>query len=112
VAVTELDWHIDGHVISLTLDKSEVKVSSNVCPHGAVSTAECFHVGIQGCIVSYFVTVYELDTNQGTCPAAANIEIAWASSGSKWDIDSTEFHMIPVSDPVFSDWKNSLLSSK
>lgn len=110
--VIELDWHCDGHFISLYLDKSSVAVSSTVCPHGAVSSAECFHVGIQGCMVNYFVTMYGLETNQGSCPASPTIEVAWASNGSEWDIDSTDFRMIPVADAAFNDWKTAVLSSE
>ena len=36
--------------------------------------------------------------------ASESVEVAWALSGSAWDIDLVEFTMIPVADPHFSDW--------
>jgi hypothetical protein len=106
--ITELKWNVDGHRLLLNINKTELVVTPNICPHGNSSDAPCFHVGIESCAVNYFINTFGLETNHGVVAAAENVEIAWAMSGSPWDIDLVEFHMIPVTDAKFSDWMASV----
>ena len=104
---TNLIWHPDGHAIDLLLNKEEIKVSSNVCPHGESVDADCYHEGVSGCIVKYFINVYGLESNIGQADVAPRIEIAWSVTGSKWDPDLVTLYVIPVDDPTFAEWLSS-----
>ena len=110
--MTEINWNVDGHRLLVTINKNTVDISTSVCPHGNVEGAPCYHAGIQSCVVNYFINVYGLETNHGIIPASDSVEIAWATSGSDWDVDLVEFHMIPVSDPHFADWYSSILGGQ
>ena len=101
---TELVWHTDSHFIDLSLDKDQIRVSCMVCPFGGSKESDCYHEGIDGCIVKHFVTVYGLECNVGQAEVAARIEVAWAMTGSSWDADLVSFYFIPVEDPSFKDW--------
>lgn len=102
--IKELKWNVDGHRLLLNINKTELVVSSSICPHGNAVEGTCYHAGIESCAVNYFINMYGLETNTGVVGASESIEVAWALSGSQWDIDLVEFSMIPVSDPHFSDW--------
>lgn len=104
----ELKWNVDNHKISLYVKKSEFVVSSVLCPYLGDSDAACYHRGIDGCLVGYFVNTFGLETNTGSVPASEFIDIAWCSEGSSWDIDLVQFLMIPVNDPYFKDWYESV----
>jgi len=106
--IKELQWNVDGHRLILTVNKSEVTVIPNICPHGNAPDSPCYHAGIESCLVNYFIHNYGLETNHGIVRADENIEIAWAMSGSPWDIDLVEFHMMPVADAHFADWLASV----
>lgn len=106
-----LAWHNDGHRVNVVIDKAVVNVTPSICPYGSSPESPCYHSGVDGCIVNYFVATYGLETNHGTVPASDIIEIAWATDGSKWDVDLVEFYMVPVNDPHFSDWLSSVSSS-
>jgi len=108
--ITELRWNVDGHRLVLNLNKSVIDVSPSICPHGSAPDSPCYHAGIESCLVNYFINTYGLETNHGVVAASENVEIAWAMSGSPWDIDLVEFSMIPVNDPHFSDWLASQTS--
>lgn len=100
----ELVWHNDGHFIELYLNKDDIKVLPLACPHGEKKESECYHDGVEGCIVKYFVKMYGLETNMGTCDISPRIEIAWCSNGSQWDTDLVNFYMMPIDDPAFKEW--------
>lgn len=102
--IKELQWNVDGHRFLLNVSKADFVVSPGICPHGNSPDAPCYHAGIESCAVNYFINVYGLETNAGVVGASESVEIAWALSGSAWDIDLVEFTMIPVADPHFSDW--------
>lgn len=101
---SEYVWHVDGHQVLLTVNMADVVASPGVCPFGQSEGADCYHAGIDGCVVNYFVKHYGLDTNAGSVPATPILEVAWASAGDKWDIELVEFHMIPIADPQFAEW--------
>lgn len=107
----ELKWNVDGHKISLTINKSELIVSALICPYLGDKESPCYHRGIEGCVVNYFVNTFGLETNSGSVPASEFVDIAWCSDGSVWDIDLVEFLMIPMNDPYFKDWYESVSGS-
>lgn len=107
----ELVWHNDGHFIELYINKEDIRVTPLACPNGEKSNAPCYHEGVSGCIVKHFIKTYGLETNIGMCDASPRIEIAWASDGSKWDIDLVHFYMTPIDDPAFKDWLSAQLSA-
>ena len=102
--IKELKWNVDGHRLLLNINKTELVVTHSICPHGNSVGSACYHAGIESCAVNYFINVYGLETNTGVVGANESVEVAWALSGSPWDIDLVDFSMIPVADPHFSDW--------
>jgi|TARA_R110000803_G_scaffold37598_8_gene81063 hypothetical protein len=102
--IKELKWNVDGHRLLLNINKTELVVTHSICPHGNSVGSACYHAGIESCAVNYFINVYGLETNTGVVGASESVEVAWALSGSTWDIDLVDFSMIPVADPHFSDW--------
>ena len=103
-----LRWNNDGHRILLNVNKTVIDVSPSICPHGGTADAPCYHSGVDGCLVNYFINTYGLESNHGVVPASESVEIAWSMEGSAWDIDLVEFLMIPVGDPHFKDWLSSV----
>ena len=99
--IKELKWNVDGHRLLLNINKTELVVTHSICPHGNSVGSACYH---ESCAVNYFINVYGLETNTGVVGANESVEVAWALSGSPWDIDLVDFSMIPVADPHFSDW--------
>ena len=106
--IKEMKWNVDGHRLLLTVNKSSIDIAPSICPHGGVTGSPCYHEGINGCAVNYFINVYGLETNHGTAAASETLEVAWSMDGSQWDIDLVEFSMIPVNDPNFADWLSSV----
>ena len=106
--IKELSWNVDGHRILVNINQNEVDITPSICPHGATEDAPCYHEGISGCVVNYFVNTYGLEVNTGVVAAQPSIEIAWAMSGSKWEVDLVDLKIIPVDDPNFSDWYSSI----
>lgn len=97
----EMVWHKDAHVIYLQLNKSEVVVSMVHCPGS--EGREC-QVGKFDCIVKYFVDMYGLDCNVGSCECTSAIEIAWCAVGDFDDPELSQVWIIPVEDEAFSAW--------
>ncbi len=106
--MTEFEWNVDGHRMLLWVEKSILKVTAEICPFANDKEAACYHEGIDGCVFTYFVQNYGLETNSGIIPAEHSVECAWAMSGSPWDIDLVQFSIIPVNDPAFKDWYSSV----
>lgn len=98
---TEMVWHKDGHVIYLQLNKSEVAISMVHCPGN--EEREC-NVGKFNCIVKYFVEMYGLDCNVGSCECAPEIEVAWCAVGDFDDPEQSQVWIIPIEDEAFSAW--------
>lgn len=104
-------WHDDGHVLWLELNKSEVVVTTVMCPHG--EGAPCRHHRI-GCVVQHFIHRYGLECNVGVCPAAEQIPVAWALIGgdiNTQDIDECQVWVVPTMDDVFSAWAETMRRS-
>tara|TARA_Y100000004_G_scaffold164042_1_gene193872 strand:+ start:529 stop:873 length:345 start_codon:yes stop_codon:yes gene_type:complete len=108
----EIEWNVDGHRMLLWLDKANLKVSAEICPHGATEDAPCYHAGIEGCAFAHFINMYGLEVNTGMVEAGHSMEMAWAMDGSQWEIDLVNFTVIPVSDPVFKDWYSHVSDSQ
>jgi len=100
--INELLWHDDGHQIYLRLEKSLVRVSPMDCPFQEAPDAACYHVGISGCSVKYFVQMYGLDVNVGVADPVAEMPISWAIQGDAYSIDHTQVWIIPNSDTQFA----------
>jgi hypothetical protein len=101
-------WYDDGHVIWLELNRSEVVVTTVMCPGG--EGAACRHPRI-GCVVQYFVNAYGLECNVGICPAAEQIQIAWTLIGgdpSYSDLDECQIWIVPTADDIFSSWAETM----
>lgn len=97
-----LEWHVDNHVADLLISSSELMVIPRSCPNQDKPDPECW---IQGrCIFEYFVSIYGLDLNVGSIPAAPHVEFAWALDGDQWDIDGAQLWIIPVEDASFGPW--------
>ena len=101
---TEMTWHNDGHVIHLRLNRSEVEVVAVDCPNDETGACRLDN-GV--CAVSYFVEVYGLDCNAGSCDAAESIKICWTLGGNTRDIDSCQLWFMPITDDTFQAWLSS-----
>lgn len=97
----EMLWHKDGHVIYLQLNKSDVVISYINCP--GHEGREC-QVGKFDCVVKYFLELYGLDCNVGTCDCAHELEIAWCAVGDYDEPEQTQVWIIPVDDEAFAAW--------
>ena len=106
----EYVWHVDGHHLFLNINNDRLEVTAGPCPFGQSEEADCYHAGIGGCVVAFFVNLYGLDCNVGVAPPHPTMEVAWSSEGSPWEIDLVEFVMIPTIDPQFVDWYESVKS--
>ena len=113
MAETEFNWHDDGHVIHVRLEKDSVSVVSGLCPYGGRKDTPCYHEGINGCVVNYFVSMYGIDVNVGVADAAGTLPISWSYGGNSWEIDSATCWIIPNNDPNFATWaENERLSNQ
>lgn len=97
----EMVWHRDGHSIHLQLNKNEVVVSMVLCPGS--EEREC-QLGKFDCIVKYFLEVYGLDCNVGSCECASELEVAWCAVGDYDEPELCQVWVIPVEDEAFSAW--------
>lgn len=101
MTAAEMMWHDDGHEIWLELNRSELSVLGVRCPDHS-SDAPCRPRGT--CVVEYFVGVYGLEVNVGTCEPAGTIQVAWSLTGDAYDLDTCQCWVIPVTDDVFAAW--------
>lgn len=98
-------WHDDGHVIHLMLNGPDLSIVMTECPNVGDQSAECWHPDVQECIVSYFLHVYGLDCNVGSCGPSETMQIAWSVQGSARHVDEMQVWVIPVDDDMFSSWR-------
>lgn len=98
-----LEWHDDGHVLYLEVNRSEVSISLVTCPATGRVDAPCAH-RTAGCIVEWFLETYGLECNVGSCNAAWEVPIAWALQGDGHDLDLSQVWVIPTNDALFSVW--------
>lgn len=100
-ATQEMVWHKDGHSMVLYINRSELIISSVLCP--GHDDRKC-KVGRFECIVKFFLERYGLECNVGTCPCAHTIELAWSALGDFEDPENCQVWVIPVEDEAFAAW--------
>ena len=105
--MSEFVWHVDGHHILLNIDRDHLQVTAGPCPFGQSEDADCYHAGVGGCVVAYFVNNYGLDTNGGVAAPTPLMEIAWHSEGNPWEPELVNFTMMLVVDTQFDNWYSS-----
>lgn len=98
----ELVWHDDGHQIYMRLEKSLVRVNPMDCPFEDSEEAFCYHMGVGGCAVRFFIQMYGLDVNVGVADPMSEMPISWAMQGDKVAIDQAQVWIIPNHDPQFA----------
>jgi hypothetical protein len=96
-------WHNDGHSLWLSIEKAELQILEVSCPD--TEDAEC--KSKQGCVVQWFVKLYGLDCNIGTCAPEEHIEICWSLVGDPDMLDIAQLWFVPVKDEVFYAWMTS-----
>jgi hypothetical protein len=97
----EMVWYNDGHLVYLTINRSEVVISHIHCPGGEERACQ---KGRFECIVKYFLETYGLECNVGTCECAPSLELAWAAIGDFDDAEQCQVWVIPTSDEAFAAW--------
>ena len=102
---SNIEWNDDGHALILRLEQADITVAAAPCPFDeAKEDAACYHKGIAGCIVNYFVQMYGLEVNIGVAQPAGHMPILWTAHGDDYDIDSAQVWIIPEEDEYMSDW--------
>lgn len=103
----ELVWHNDGHKIYLQLEKATVSVVPLGCPFDEDPSAPCYHKGLGGCAVRYFVQMYGLDVNVGIADPMAEMPISWTLQGDGYSVDRAQLWIIPNNDIQFMGFLES-----
>lgn len=98
-----MDWHDDGHYITLQIIGAELRVTSTHCPNESDPTQPCRHPRL-GCIVKEFIGRYGLDCNVGSCVATSPVVLCWTNAGDPEDIELMQIWVIPRNDDVFGSW--------
>lgn len=98
--IKEAEWHRDGHHIHLHLEGENLYISSVSCP----GNGNCSYDDVD-CVVKWSTDRFGLSINVGSCPANADLEIAWTLvKGNSRDMDSHQVWIIPTDDFVFSSF--------
>jgi hypothetical protein len=98
-----IEWHNDGHSISILLNKSNFVIDSVNCPGD--KTSQCYSDVLDDCFVRWFLFRYGFDCNVGVVPAQAVMEIAWTRvAESLHDPEQWQVWIIPISDEIFAAW--------
>lgn len=98
----ETVWHDDGHSIWLTLNQSELSIVTIHCPHSK-GAGECWHDEV-GCIVTWFLNRFGLECHVGVAPPEEEMRLAWAWSGSRYDLDSSQVWVMSTRDEFYAAW--------
>ena len=80
-------WHNDGHKIYLRIERSEVVIVRTESPNKEESACR---LPSGECAVQYFVDLYGLDCNAGSCDAAQSLQICWTLGGNTYDLDACQ----------------------
>lgn len=102
---TEMVWHNDGHIIHLRIDRSEVNIVQIDCPN---QDNDPCRLPSGDCAVKYFVELYGLDCNAGSCDASESIQICWTLGGNPHDLDACQLWFMPIDDNTFQAWVSSV----
>lgn len=106
MSANEMMWYDDGHVMYLELHRSEVVVTTVLCPNG--NDHPCRSNKKVGCIVQFFIGRFGLECNVGVCPAEPEIAIAWSAVGDMSDVDLCQVWVVPVKDDIYSAWATTM----
>lgn len=99
-----IQWHNDGHSVTILLNKSFLEIVSIYCPNNGNSDSSCSHHDVP-CVVEYFLQIYGFDCNVGVTIPKETINFAWAFIGEKHkDLGSCQVWVIPSDDEAFSAW--------
>lgn len=102
-----IEWHDDGHQLCLQIVRSELVISTVLCPHAGEEEAPC-RVRQAPCVVTYFIERYGLECNVGVCVPAEYVDIAWSLEGDPDDIDAeAQVWVIPTTDDFFASWRGT-----
>ncbi len=96
-------WHRDGHKVLIMVDGTDVTMTLEYCPFGEREGADCYDKEAGGCIVRWFVNMYEFACNRGTAPASQFSEIAWTLTRGI-DLYNSEVLIKPVADEEFMEF--------
>lgn len=99
----EVRWHDDGHRVVLELHRSEVNVTTVMCPARGDMTKDCQH-SVHGCVVEWFLHRFGLECHVGVCAPAEELEIAWTLVGDRFDLDAAQVWVISTTDEIFGAW--------
>jgi hypothetical protein len=102
----EMVWFDDGHSMFLEINRSEVVVTTVMCPSG--NESPCRVNQRVGCLVQHFVGRFGFDVNVGVCPATEQVPIAWALVGDPSDVDLCQVWVVPTADEVFAAWASTM----
>lgn len=98
-----MEWHNDGHSISIMLNKSIFLIDKITCPNDEFGA--CHSDAVGGCFVQWFLNRYGFDCNVGVVPAQPHLEIAWTRiAESPHDPEQWQVWVIPTSDEIFAAW--------
>jgi hypothetical protein len=101
--MNEMEWHNDGHSIELSLDGSEVKISTTHCPNKGA----CKHQDA-ACVVDWFLQMYGIEVNVGACEITGNIPIAWTFIPHNAGLEFSRLWIIPTDDISFAAWYGAI----
>lgn len=103
----DVRWHDDGHRILLELVKSDLSITTVICPHKDDLSQPCQHRSV-GCMVRWFLDRYGMECHVGVCPPAEELQIAWALVGDEFDLDAAQVWVISTTDEIFGAWAATL----
>ena len=99
-----MEWHDDGHIIHLQLNRNELRIVGTDCPNSTKEVRSCQHPDAE-CVVQHFVQRFGLDCNVGVCPPSASLRISWSYVGDKHrEIENGQVWIIPNDDEAFAAW--------
>ena len=101
-AQDQVEWHNDGHSLTLRINRQELDIVEISCPHGDTATAAC--QAAVGCIVIHFIGRFGLECNIGVCDPAPTMPICWCFQGDLGLPDEGQLWFVPTEDEVFYAW--------
>ena len=107
--MTDLVWHNDAHTVSFRVERHQIRVRPGPCPHRDMSeAAPCWHREAGGCLVGHHIRHYDMWGCEGEADVdGPSMRMAWAWSGSEWDIGQGVFYWLPASDERFAGFADN-----
>jgi hypothetical protein len=103
----ETRWHDDGHRVALELHRSELTITTVICPHEDDPLKPCQHRSV-GCVVRWFLDRFGLECHVGVCVPDEELSLAWALLGDEHDLDAAQVWVISTSDDIFAGWASTV----